>query len=237
VEVSYKYTRNDWTLISTECSRRWLHRLKPLTAKERVGYIFFLSLSLLALTALLTFLAVAHWLGFAWYYLASAALLLPFPCLIIHAVVWPSAGKNKRGLYHELLFQGKLEDGAVAKFRDSHDRRLRRMEAAGQLNLAIRYTLRLDPEELVQRVAWEDVSTTQEHHYSWGNVLDIERGEQLLIFSLADVGILCVPRSAFASAEQEGEFLASAERFRRISREGVLASVGEGDREPGRESF
>lgn len=217
MEVTFQYSRDDWTAISVETFRLWLHRLKPMTTEERVGYVFFLILSVLAFFGMLGFVAVAPRLDFDWYWLVGAILLLSLSCLMIAAVLRPSANNTKRGLYHELVFLWKLQDRLIAKERIKQDRLFRRQEAAGLLALGIRYVCRIEEETLVwvtTFLAQPPWATIQEERIPWFAVTGVERGEQLLVIHLDQRGMLCIPRSAFAGAEEEESFVRAAEARR-----------------------
>jgi hypothetical protein len=229
VEVTFQHSRDDWTAVSVETFCLWLHRLKPMTAEERVGSTFFLIVSVLAIFGLLGFVVAGAWLNFAWYQIVGAALVLGLPCLVIRAVLHPSDNNSKRGLFHEMIFHLKWQDQLVAKMREKHDRHFRRMEAAGQLDLRHRYVCRIEDETLVWITTYPTQSTsatTQEDRIPWLAVTGIERGERLLGIHLDTGGILGVPRSAFADGQAEESFVSAAEARRAASRERVMVPVG-----------
>jgi hypothetical protein len=225
MEVTFRYDRDDWTAVSAETFRLWLHRLRPMTAEERVGGVACLIASLLALPTLLAVLAVGVWIGLAWYVLAALALMLPLPCLMIFAVLRPSEDGTKRGLVQELIFAWKWEGRLVAETRQKHGRHFRRLEAAGQLELGHQYVLRLEEAALALTTTYPPngaTSTTQQSRWSWDSVVGVERTDRLLLIHAGDGSMLCVSRSAFADEEEEAAFVGEVEVRRAASREHVM---------------
>jgi YcxB-like protein len=224
VEVTFQFTRDDCVEVHRESYRLWLHRLVPLSAEERVGYLFCLIVSVLAVVALLGTVAAGIILDFDWYIFLIAAVVLPFPCLMILAVLRVSAGGTKRGLYHELIFRWNLQDDLLASVSRRYDRDLSKQEKAGMLDLGHRYLVRLDAEHVALITDYplrEGPATTQEDRYPWNAVTAIDRTETMLYFRLAGGGILSVPRRAFAGMEEE-DFVRTAEERRTACRQHVM---------------
>jgi hypothetical protein len=228
VEINFQYARSDWADLQQHSFRRWLQRLQPLPPVGLAVYLSFFLGSLVFIAALLAYLGVAIWGGHAWYYQAGAALLLVVPAAIAVGTLVPSQNPPSRGLYHELVFWLRLEDGLAEAMRKKYDTCLRRQEEAGELNLSTEYACRLGPDgyELEARHVWPGLSefNNQTNLVGWGLIDGLDEVGGALVVNHTDSSFLWLPASAFSDADGRARF-AEAVRFYKADRSRACTDV------------
>jgi hypothetical protein len=212
MEVQFSYTFDDCLRVAMRVYRDWLYSRRALSGSEYVLCWLLFALAVLGGVGCLVLLAWSIWQSEAWYWVVGPLVGLPFFVGMVLEIQKPRRGAV-RGLNVELIFRLGMQEQLIERTRRKYEAHYRDQQAKGQMPVAARSLLRIDPDGLT--IVGEYPACRQELRRAWSEVTAIDLEDEMVFFQIGDRGYDVVPYSAFADETACRQFARVAEGYRR----------------------